>query len=365
MNAVKVMSGPLGAHIVLDGVRYANFGGSSYLGLSGHPDILEAGAAALRSGGAGYQFARSYGIASPAHLDAEQEAAHFFGTEAAQFLTGGYAFGAIALHGFRTGDHVLFLDAWAHMSLMEAAAASGLKTVRYAHLQIEDLRAKLREHLRAGQVPIVLTDALFSTIGEVAPLDAINEAVAPYEGVLIIDESHSFGVLGESGRGALERFPKVGERAIVGGSTGKAFGVLGGIMPSDAARIERFRQAPAARGASVGLPAAAAMAAASFRHVARHPEIVGRLKANTARIKSSIAKLGMSIGDMDIPVVALTFETPQEAARVHAGLVDQRIYTLLSDYVGASAGGTIRIGIFADHSNEQLDGLVASLASLL
>src|SRR4051812_42224651 len=113
---------PVGAEMRIAGRRYVNFGGSSYLGLSQHPEILEAGQTALRTSGSGYQFPRQYGVATRAHQDAEAEAAAFFGTEAALYIAAGYSFGLIAMATLKDRFTGIFCDELAHHSLRDGAA---------------------------------------------------------------------------------------------------------------------------------------------------------------------------------------------------------------------------------------------------
>src|SRR5688572_30100476 len=122
----RTVESPLNAQIVIDGRAYINFGGSSYLGLSGNKQILEAGIATLQATGAGYQLARHYQVATRAHQEVEAEGADFFGTESAIYLAAGYHFGLVAMAAVRGRFTTVFFDELAHHCLREAIAASGL-----------------------------------------------------------------------------------------------------------------------------------------------------------------------------------------------------------------------------------------------
>jgi len=209
MSRPKTIESPVCAEIVVDGRRYINFGGSSYLGLSARPEIVEAGAIALRLCGSGYQFARHYEIATFAHQQVESEAARFFDSEAALYLVGGYYFGLVAIAALRERFSAIFFDERVHHSIREAIAASGLPNHAFRHLDAEDLERQLRRHVHANDKPLVATDGLFSTFGEIAPLDELAHVLTPYGGRLLVDESHSFGVLGigVAERASITAFP--------------------------------------------------------------------------------------------------------------------------------------------------------------
>jgi 7-keto-8-aminopelargonate synthetase-like enzyme len=193
VSKVRTVESPVGAEVVIEGRRYINFGGSSYLGLAANQQLADAGIATLRSMGSGYQFPRELHLASRAHQEAESAAASFFQSPAANYLASGYFFGWIALAGLRNNHHSIFYDEWAHFSLREAIAASGLPSYSYRHLDANDLEVQLKRHLRSNDKPLVVTDGLFATYGEIAPLDALAQVALPYGARLMVDESHSFG----------------------------------------------------------------------------------------------------------------------------------------------------------------------------
>jgi 7-keto-8-aminopelargonate synthetase-like enzyme len=365
MSATRTIGSPVGAEVVIDGRRYINFGGSSYLGLAGNAAILEAGAAALRVSGSGYQFARCYQIATPSHQDVEAEAARFFGTPAALYMPAGYYFGLIALAVLRDRANVIFFDELAHHCVREPLSGSGLPSHAFKHLDVEDLRAKLRQHLRPDEVPLIVTDGMYSTFGNIAPLADYAEVMTPYGGRLLVDESHSFGVLGRQGRGACEYHDVPAESILSGGSTGKAFGVLGGVIPASEAEVAAMRSTPAARGASVGLPAAAAMCAASLRIVRQQPELLEQLRSNIRYMKRGLRRLGLDVGSDLVPVATFTTGPDRSMQSIQQRLMSDGIHVLHSNYIGAGAGGVIRCGIFADHTHEHMDRLHDALRRLL
>jgi 8-amino-7-oxononanoate synthase len=365
-SAPRIYESPVGAEIVLNGRRYINFGGSSYLGLSSNPQILEAGIEALRECGSGGPVPSIHGVSTRFLLEVESEGRRFFGSEAAFYLNAGYSFGLAAIAAAREQFDAIFFDEFAHYSLVDGMAASGLPRYSFRHLDVENLELKLKQHLGRKERPLVVTDGLFSTRGEIAPLDQLSRAVSPYGGRLLVDESHSFGVLGASGRGALEHHHMDSALALVGGSLGKAFGTCGGIIPANEAEVASLRLTPVGLGASTGAPAAAAMCAASLRYVRQHNELLSRLRENIRYVKHGLRQLGLEIAGDDLaPIASFTSAPGKSMQALQEALLEEGIFVYHSTYLGAGDHGVIRCGVFADHGRNHLDALIQALRLLL
>jgi 7-keto-8-aminopelargonate synthetase-like enzyme len=361
-----MLESSVGAEIVLSGNRYVNFGGSSYLGLASNPRILEAGIAALRELGAGGPIPRGHAIGSGPLRTVEQRACHFFASDAALYLGSGYHFGLAATAVLCRQYNAVFFDEFAHFALRDGIAACGLPHRSFRHLDAEDLEHQLRHHLAASERPLVVTDGLYSTFGEIAPLDRLWHVTAAYEGRLVVDESHAFGVLGASGRGALEHhgIPRAG--VLAGGSLGKAFGTCGGLVLGSAADVTALQSTPVVRGASTGSPAAAAMGAASLDYVRDHPLLLTQLRDNTTYLKSGLRRLGLTLrGDDMAPIASFALDSSESTQRLQAALLAEGIFVYRSTYLGADSGGVIRCAVFADHAQQHLDCLLDALRRLL
>lgn len=360
---LKILESPVGAELVIDGRRIVNFAGSSYLGMSDNPEMLAAGEAALRLYGAGYQIARNYQIATASHLEVEKEAGLLFDSEAALYLPSGYYFGLVTMAVLRDQFESFFFDEQAHHCMRAGMAASGRPCHPFKHLDPEDLATQLKRHLGARERPLVITDGMYSTFGEIAPLHELARIAAPYGGRLLVDESHSFGILGTHGRGAAEHHGLGSAEVLTGGSLSKAFGAAGGVIPASDAEVAALRRTPASRSSSVGIPATAAISAASLRYVRQHPELQRQLRANTTYAKRSLRGLGLDVGDSIAPVA--TFVVDQNMRVLQERLMEKGIFVLHSNYIGASSTGAIRCGIFADHTHAHIDALTDALRRLL
>lgn len=353
------------AHMVVDGRRILSFGGSSYLGLAGHPRIIEAGVSALRELGPGSQLSRHYGFGLSANMQAEEAAREFFDAEAAMYFGTGYLFGLIALGGLANECDAVFLDEHAHYSLRDAARASGLPTHFFAHLDAQDLAAVMAKELKAGARPLVATDGMFPTRGSIAPLKAYAALLAPHDGWLVVDESHAFGCVGPRGRGAVELAGLPRDRILVGGSMAKAIGAHGGLAVGSSAVIEQLWRAPAARGAVLGCSAGAAMTAAGLRHVRSNPDLLQRLRRNVRNMRQGLRKLGWAPEENEGPLATFEHGSAADMIGIQRTLMDQGIFIAYSTYVGAGAEGVLRVAVFADHTDADIQRLVDGLRPLL
>lgn len=362
---MRRIESPSGAHMVVDGKALLNFGGCCYLGLSRELELVEAAVTALRTGGPMAQLPRHYGFAQAANLDVEVEARAYFGCEQAMYFATGYLFGPIVFAGLADDYDVVVLDESGHYNLRDGALAAGKLIRTFKHCDVEDLERVLASVAGQGARPLVATDGMFATFGNIPPLGDYQRVSAPYQAWLVVDESHSFGVIGAHGRGALEGTGVSGDRVIAGGSLGKAFCAYGGLAIGGKAAISRLWSSPPARGAASGMACGAAMAEASLAYMRQHPERLAKLRCNVEHLKQRIAELGLPVYLSESPVLAFSKGSAEFMRAVQAGLMDDGIFVIYSTYVGAGPEGAIRIAAFADHEAADIDRLASALAGRL
>lgn len=361
MASEGVLQSAAGAEIVIDGRSYLNFGGSSYLGLSSHPAILKAGAAALLARGSGMPMPFSQGPSVPETAELEQTAASFFRVEASLLFSCGYLFPLAAMAWLDPSRHVVFVDEFAHFAISDGVRASGVTAHCYRHCDPADLRARIRASISANQTPVVATDGLFSTFGNIPPLDELLGVCRAYDGMLLVDESHSLGTLGVSGRGATEQFGVTGPDIISGGSLGKAFGTCGGIALGSSEIIRNLKSTSVGLGAGKGAPHLAAMCAESLKLVKCTPLLVDRLRANTIHLKQELSQIGFKVEHNDAPISAFSLGSFEANRACKAELFKRNIFVYHSQYVGADKHGVIRLAVFSDHTSDQITHLIQEL----
>jgi 7-keto-8-aminopelargonate synthetase-like enzyme len=360
-----VMESLYGPEVVLSGRRYVNFGGCGYLGLHGHPEIVQAAGDALRKYGISSGLSRHYSVSSAPLLETEDKAAEFFGTESALYLPTGYLTAAVAAWGLADRVDAIFLDDVAHYSVRDAAVLTGKPIHRFAHCDPDDLRRKLKTNLPAGQKPLVMSDGVFPTFGEIAPVAEYLKAVEPCDGQILLDEAHSVGAVGPHGWGSFDHHGLASDRIHFGGTLSKAFGAHGGIIPGSRQYIERLRTCPIVRGASAPSAPCAAASAKSLEIVLQHPDLKERLWTNVRMLKDGLRGLGIAMNDTEVPIVTFALGSADATARMHQGLLDRGIFVYLSHYIGASAGGVLRHAVFANHTPQHIRCLLDAIKELL
>ncbi len=364
-----LMESPPGTETVINGKRCLYFGGTSYYTLQTHPEVLRAAHEAIDRFGMHSSTSRAsggYGN-TPLYEEVERVAAQFFATEDAAYIASGYLTDMAALQALRHqhGFDVIFQDAMGHYSLVDFSGSFGLPVVPFAHRDPDDLAKKIKAHLKAGQKPIVLSDGIFPVPGEIAPVPDYVKVLAPYDGLLWLDDCHALGVIGPNGRGTYDHFGVKGARFYFGGTMSKAIGGYGGIVPTTAALATEIRSGHVMAGATMPPSAAAGAAVRGMRLLLAHPEWRTKLWANAKRLKDGIRRMGFPVNDTVVPVVSFALKTAADMERVHTELMNRGIVIQLSHYVGAGPAGVLRMVVFATHTNEQIDRLLAALKALV
>ena len=376
------MQSPPGAECVIDGRSYLYFGGTSYLGLHGHPEVIAAACEATQKYGIHPATSRSLFGNTPVTLAVERLAAEFFDLDDAFYFVSGYVSTAILLQALTPDFDILLLDDSAHYSVIEAAQAVRLPLVRFRTRDAEDLQRGLQQHVGPRQRPLVLTDGVSPSLGCVAPIDRYRGLLEPYDGAaILVDDAHGFGTLGDCGRGTLEFLglwsrevhanrttgegPRV--RLYVGGTLSKALGGFGGIVPGSTAFLRRVRTATHYHeGASAPATPVAAASACALQLVRRHPELRVQLRDNVRAVRDGLRQLGLSVEDSPAPIVPVQAGTPDQMQRVHADLRQRGIVVpYMAAYSGLGLAGALRIAVFATHTAEMIRRLLGALRSVL
>jgi 8-amino-7-oxononanoate synthase len=365
-NAAKVLAGrtvtgAVSARITVDGREYINFFGAGYLALNCVPEIREAVQRALAEGVPfGRQLPWAHGAVDPVFDAVEGAGALACGNEASVYFASGYMIGAVALAGCEQPFDVFLLDEHAHYSLRDAVSIHGRAIFSFAHCDADSLRSTLRQHVRGGQRPLIVTDGAFATTGRVPPLHDYAAEVAARDGRLLIDESHSFGVVGPNGRGAAE-LCGVEHLSLSGATLSKALCAHGALMGCSHAVAQRVRTLPPLAAACSGSPLSATAAAASLSYVSRHPELRTQLSALTGHLRARLRALGLDVIDSPAPIVSFRYGDREQMRALQRRAFERGFYLHHSTYLGAGADGLIRCAVFRDHSHADIDALIALL----
>ena len=363
-RARRVVDGPQGPELVVDGRRLLAFCSNDYLGLAADPRLAAAMQRGLSRYGAGSGAAHLVTGHSAAHHALEEELAEFTGRERALLFSTGYManLGVVtALTG--RGDSV-FEDRLNHASLIDGGLLSGARFRRYAHRDVAALGRRLGE---AGGERLVATDGVFSMDGDLAPLPALAATCGEHGAWLLVDDAHGLGVLGAGGRGSLAHFGLDATAVpVLMGTLGKAFGTFGAFVAGGAAVIETLIQAARSYVYTTAAPPAVAEATRESLRIVRAEEWRReRLRALVARFRHEAAGLGFALMPSETPIQPVLAGSAERALAWSAALEARGILvTAIRPPTVPAGSARLRVTFSAAHTDAQLDRLLDALAVL-
>jgi 7-keto-8-aminopelargonate synthetase-like enzyme len=365
-----VMQSAPGARTLINDRWRDYFSGTGYFGLQGHPGLVEAATAALQQYGLTIATSRGGYGEHPVFHAVESAAARFFGAECALHTVSAYLGSDVLLTGIFPDYDRIYIDESAHFSIRDAAGSDGSPVRAFRHCDPAALREALRETLGPRDRPIVLTDGVFPISGEIAPLREYLSALDEYEGaILCVDDAHATGVIGGLGRGTLEHLGVTpsATRCYTAHTLSKALAGHGGIIAGSSDFIAQlWRKAPALSGSSPSPIPAAAASAWSLGYVAEHRELREGLWSNVRRAKEGFRKLGWDLPDTPVPILCLGARPGLDLARIQQQLFARDICVAhVTRYSSTPQGGALRVAVFASHTEEQIDRLLAAVEELL
>jgi glycine C-acetyltransferase len=341
---------------------------NNYLGLCDEPAVVQAGIDALREYGAGTSSVRFICGTYTIHRDLEAALAAFVGTEASlSFVSAWTANEALTPTIVSEGDFVVS-DALNHASIIDsmrlAKAITKCVTAVYKHADMSDLREKLNSPAaRSAKRRLVWTDGIFSMEGAIAKLPDIVQIARENDAVVIMDDSHSTGVLGATGRGTAEHHGMLGEVDIITSTLGKALGgAAGGFVAGSDAVCDLLTQRSRPQLFSNALPpTVAASALAAVRFIEAHPERVAKLRDNTAYFRAAISEAGFKPIPGETPIVPIIVGETAAAIQMSNMLLDEGVFVTGFGFPVVPHGtARVRCQLSASHSREDLDRAVAA-----
>jgi glycine C-acetyltransferase len=363
----RIIVSPQNAEITLEsGQKVLNFCANNYLGLSDHPALIQAAKDALDSHGYGMSSVRFICGTQDLHKTLERKIAEFFGTEdtilyAAAFDANGGIFEPL----FGEEDAIIS-DSLNHASIIDGVRLSKAKRYRYANADMADLE----EQLKAAQEQrfrIIVTDGVFSMDGNVAPMDKINALAHKYDALVMVDECHSAGVVGETGRGVTELFNIRGEVDVITGTLGKAFGgAIGGFTTGRKEIIELLRQRSRPYLFSNSLPPVVVNAGIKmFDMMSETSELQDKLHTNTAYFMEKMTAAGFDIKPTKSAICAVMLYDAKLSQEMASQLLEEGIYVIGFYFPVVPKGqARIRVQISAAHEMEHLNKAIAAFTKV-
>jgi len=359
----RIIVSPQGAEITIaDGRKVLNFCANNYLGLSNHPKLKKAAADALENHGYGMSSVRFICGTQDLHKQLEAEIARFFGTEdtilyAACFDANGGVFEPLLGE-----EDAIISDALNHASIIDGVRLCKAQRFRYANADKQDLENQLIA-AQSCRYRIIVTDGVFSMDGNVAPLDEIYKLSQKYDAMIMVDESHSAGVVGETGRGVTEQYDLKGKIEIITGTLGKAFGgAIGGFTTGKKEIIDMLRQRSRPYLFSNSIPPMVAAAGIEmFRMMDETNELQDKLHRNTRYFVDKMLALGFDIKPTASAICAVMLYDAKLAQDFAAAMLEEGIYVIgFSFPVVPKDQARIRVQISAAHKTEHLDQCIAA-----
>lgn len=363
----RVIVSPQGAEITLDsGQKVLNFCANNYLGLSANAKLVEAAKKALDTHGYGMSSVRFICGTGDLHKELEQKLAGFFETEdtilyAACFDANGGVFEPLL-----TEEDAIISDALNHASIIDGVRLCKAQRYRYANADMNELEEKLRE-AQAQRFRLIVTDGVFSMDGNVAPLDRIYELAGRYNAMIMVDESHSSGVVGDTGRGVTELYSLKGKIEIITGTLGKAFGgAIGGFTTGKKEIIEMLRQRSRPYLFSNSIPPLVAAAGIKMIEMMTGTnELQDKLHFNTKYFMEKMIKAGFDIKPTRSAICAVMLYDAKLSQEMAALLLKEGIYVTGFYYPVVPKGqARIRVQLSAAHEKEHLDKAIAAFARI-
>ncbi len=352
----RIVSGPQGPRVQLDGKHVLLLCSNNYLGLAEHPRVREAAADAAMRWGAGAGASRLVSGTMTIHRRLERRLAAFEGAEECVLFGSGYLANAGAIGALAGRGDTIFSDELNHASIVDGCRLSRAEVIVYKHRDVDDLERSLRLHGGGGR-RLIVTDSVFSMDGDLAPLAEIVELAKRYDARTIVDEAHAIGALGPGGRGAIAQAGLVGEVNVAIGTLGKALGSYGAYACAseemvryliNTARPLIFSTAPP--------PPAVAAALAALELLEEKPHRVQRLRSNARVLRRALTAAGIGgAEDIEMHIVPLIVGDERAALGLCETALERGIFAqAIRPPTVAPGTSRLRLAVMATHTADEL-----------
>lgn len=361
----KQLDSPQGVNVTIDGDPFLNFCSNDYLGLANHPQVVQAFKNAVDDYGVGSGAAHLICGHSQVHHALEEELADFTGRDRALLFSTGYMANMGVIAALTGKGDAVFEDRMNHASLLDGGLLSGARFKRFPH---NDIRA-LRSAIQTSQAhhKLVVTDAVFSMDGDLALLPELAAVSTEHNALLLVDDAHGMGVLGELGEGSCAHFRLDQQQVpLLMGTLGKAFGTFGAFVAGPEALIELLLQKARTYIYTTAMPPAIAAATrASLALIRSESWRRERLQMLVQRFRLGAQQLGLELMDSFTPIQPLLIGASEQAMYVNQQLMKQGIWIgAIRPPTVAAGSARIRITFSAEHQPQQVDQLLDALSAI-
>ncbi len=359
-NVIRTIDSPMDARVKIDGRYLLNFCANNYLGLANHPRLRQAAQQGIDAYGIGPGAVRSIAGTMSLHIELEKRLAEFKRAAACITFQSGFTANLATIPALVGRDDVIFSDELNHASIIDGSRLSRATIVRYAHNDTADLRRKIEETTGYGR-RLIITDGVFSMDGDIAPLDKICDIANEYDILLMVDDAHGEGVLGEGGRGIVDHFGLHGRVDVEVGTLSKAFGAVGGLVAGRQEIIDWLRQRgrPFLFSSAMTVPDVAACLEA-VNVLQESTELVDKLWANAKLFREAMQSFGFDTGFSQTPIVPVMLGDAKLAQTFSRRLFEEGVFAMAIGYPTVPQGkARIRVMNSAAHSPDDLEEALA------
>jgi 8-amino-7-oxononanoate synthase len=352
----KVVESEQGPEATVDGKRMIMLGSNNYLGLTDHPKVKEAAINAVKMYGTGCTGSRYLNGTLRLHTEAESRLAKFMQREATLLFSTGYQTNLGTISALVGKGEFVLTDRQDHASIVDGCRMSFGKALKFRHNDMADLERILR-HLGPEVGKMVIVDGVFSMEGSITNLPEVVQLCKTYQAVVMVDDAHSVGVLGDNGRGTAEHFALEHTVDIVMGTFSKSFASMGGFIATDLQTIDfiKHHARPLIFSASMA-PATVAAVLAALDIIEQEPERREQLWRNAAHWRNGLQELGFDTGRSATPVVPVILGDDMLTFHFWKALFDRGVFTNPAVRQAVAPGSALlRTSVIATHTSEQLD----------
>lgn len=353
---------------IIEGRETILAGTNNYLGLTFDPACIAAGKAALDTFGTGTTGSRMANGSFASHQALEADMAAFYGQTYGMVFTTGYAANLGILSALLGPGDAVLLDADAHASLYDGCRMSGAQIFRFRHNDSAGLEARLRRLGEQSRRALIVVEGLYSVFGDVAPLAEICRLKHEYGAYLLVDEAHSLGVYGATGRGVAQAQAVEESVDFTVGTFSKSLGATGGYCVSNnpVLQLVRYTSRPFIFTASAS-PSVVATAREALNQVSKRPSLREQLWRNAKRLYAAFQDMGLTLGcTVPSPVLAVRFSQREEAFACWQGLIEAGVYTnLMVPPASPDGSSLLRVSVSAAHTPEQVEQIIAAFAKVV
>jgi 7-keto-8-aminopelargonate synthetase-like enzyme len=358
---MNVLNSGIGNYVFCNGKKYSYFAGNNYLGMAGHPSVKAASIEAVKKYGVNFSASRHTTGTADIHLELEKQLSLFKGKQDTVVFSSGYQGNGILLELLKPGYSAVFIDQFAHPSIASGIPREISNIFHYNHCDTDHLEMLLQDF--KGFRPLIITDGVFALTGEIAPLDKIYSLAEKYNAILIVDDAHSTGILGENGRGTVEHFKLGNSENIYQTETmSKALGGYGGFISGSLEITGLIREKSATYQASTALPPPIAAAGiASLEILRKEPELRIKLLKRAGELKKEITRLDFKTSEDNTPIIPIMLSSLARAKELSRFLEENGIIVPFMNYPVKLEFYILRIAVSTDHTDDQAVLLVDML----